>query len=471
MEPVSNLKRHLDISLHQCIICQEAKKDDFCWVRKVLKLCLKENLKMKLFTEADDISIVEQSVPELLNLIAHSPERGDDDDPFFVVDLGDIIHKYETWLRLLPRVKPFYAVKCCPEPVVLRLLESLGVNFDCASKSEIRAIEAICPDAPKRIIFANAIKMRGHLKYAAKNNIDLMTFDCIEELVKIKEIYPEARIILRIKIDNKESGTELGKKFGATLKIVPELLVKAKYFDLNVVGVSFHVGSECRDSNAYKRAISDSKWVFEEAKSYGYNMKLLDIGGGYPGDDSASVKFVDVARVINEALDKHFPVGCNIDIIAEPGRYFVSSAFTLCVNIICKKTEQIVDNNGKTRVKNHYHVSEGVYGSLSGVKYNHRTLLPYSLKKRVEEKLIRSTIWGPTCDSIDEITDCDLPELKTEDWLVFDNVGAYTISAFSGFNGFERPHMYYCSTSFYRPYLTKHGVGDKVYTEEQISKI
>ncbi|KAG1682270.1 Antizyme inhibitor 2 [Nymphon striatum] len=403
---------------------------------------------MKLTTEADDISIVEQSVPELLNLIAHSPERGDDDNPFFVADLGDIIHKYETWLRLLPRVKPFYAVKCCPEPVVLRLLESLGVNFDCASKSEIRAIEDICPDASKRIIFANAIKMRGHLKYAAKNNIDLMTFDCIEELIKIKEIYPEARTILRIKIDNEECVIELGKKFGATLKMVPGLLEKAKHFGLNVVGVSFHVGTGCGDSNAYKRAISDSKWVFEEAKRYGYNMKLLDIGGGYPGDDSASVKFVDVARVINEALDTHFPVGCNIDIIAEPGR-------------------QIVDYNGKTRVKNHYHVSEGVYGSLNCVTYEHRTLVPYPLKKIVEEKLIRSTIWGPTCDSLDKITDCDLPELKTKDWLVFDNVGAYSISVFSGFNGFERPHIYYSSTSFYRSNLTIHGAGDKVYMEDK----
>jgi diaminopimelate decarboxylase len=103
---------------------------------------------------------------------------------FYVVDLGEIIHAVNQWQTLLPMVKPFYAIKCNPNPVMLEALASMGVNFDCASEAEIKTVIEITKD-PTRIIFANPCKMSSQIRYARANDVDCMTFDSEEELYKV----------------------------------------------------------------------------------------------------------------------------------------------------------------------------------------------------------------------------------------------------------------------------------------------
>ena len=116
---------------------------------------------------------------------------------FYIVDLGKILEMYSQWSKLLPKVKPYYAIKCNPNAHIIETLDRLGVNFDCASQAEIQQILDITQD-PSRIIFANPCKTPDHIRYAQEKSVDLMTFDCEEELFKIQKYHPKARLVLRL---------------------------------------------------------------------------------------------------------------------------------------------------------------------------------------------------------------------------------------------------------------------------------
>lgn len=116
-------------------------------------------------------------------------------DSFYICNLSDIIRKYEDWRNFLPRVKPFYAVKCNDDINVLKTLASLGCSFDCASLWEIEKILALNVD-PQRIIFANTTKISSHIEFAkqcGKKGIRFMTFDNEDEIYKISKVYPDAK--------------------------------------------------------------------------------------------------------------------------------------------------------------------------------------------------------------------------------------------------------------------------------------
>ena len=160
----------------------------------------------------------------------------------------------------------------------------------------------------------------------------MMTFDNADELYKVARAHPRAKCIIRILTDDSKSLCAFGVKFGAPLVTVPGLLAKAKELNIQVVGVSFHVGSGCYDPSVYTDAISRARAVFEMGKKVGYTFKLLDVGGGF--EDSL---FEQAATVLKEAIDFHFPDRDELRIIAEPGRFYVSTAFRLAANVIARR--------------------------------------------------------------------------------------------------------------------------------------
>lgn len=181
------------------------------------------------------------------------------------------------------------------------------------------------------IIYANPCKTKSFISHAASFGVDCMTFDNELELYKVKQIHPNAKMVLRIKVDDSHSVCRLGLKFGAEIDRVSFLLQTAKNIGVEVVGCSFHVGSGCEDANAYKEALMNARYVFDLGEKMGFNMTLLDIGGGFPGTSNAPIPFETFAKVINESLDIFFPeydmngMKSKVKIIAEPGRYYVSS--------------------------------------------------------------------------------------------------------------------------------------------------
>lgn len=356
---------------------------------------------------------------------------------FYVVDMQDIYEKHIRWMRNMPRVKPFFAVKCNNLPEIVAFLASLGTGFDCASKQEIDQVLSYGVD-PTNIIYANPCKTRYFIKHAKSVNVDLMTFDNDLELHKVAQLFPDAKLVLRIKGQDRTSRCKFNIKFGADLNQCYDLLKLAKQLELNVVGVSFHNGSDCEETEAYYKSIAACKAVFDMGKELGHNMTLLDIGGGFPGESSAKVSFEQLASTINDALDAFFPAGCGVDIIAEPGRYYVASSMTLATMVIAKRVEY----DEKTRQDVYiYYLNEGVYGAFNNVIFEHASPLPTLFDERSQSrrKMCPSVMWGPTCDSIDCIKrDFMFPEVQIGEWIIFKNMGAYTCCVATMFNGFER---------------------------------
>lgn len=385
------------------------------------------------------------------------------EDAFCVGDVGDVINKFNKWRELMPRVEPFYAVKCNSDNVVLKVLADMGAGFDCASKGEISQVMKLGVEAP-RIIYANPCKQKSFIKYAAKHRVDLMTFDNEAELIKVKEIYPDARMVLRIlPIAQYKVQCQLGNKFGCHPDNVRKLLLRAKELDVNVMGVSFHVGSGVGEAKAFAFAVKQAYEAWQIAKEIGFKMTMLDIGGGFPGQTNAPITFSEIATVVNEALDIYFPPDPNVRIIAEPGRYMVASAFTLAVNIIAKRSisRDVSDPIQQDEQAHMYYVNDGVYGSLNCIIYDHAH--PEARVISDSPDRFSSSIWGPTCDGLDCIVrDCKLPELEVGQWMYFADMGAYTMAASSTFNGMPRPECFYvCSDELWSQVYPEHSAPKK----------
>ncbi|XP_006895053.1 PREDICTED: ornithine decarboxylase 2-like [Elephantulus edwardii] len=362
-------------------------------------------------------------------------------DPFMVADLGVLVKRHQTFLQSLPQVSPFYAVKCNNSPWVLRILVALGTGFDCASQMEMEQVLDLGV-APSRIIFAHPCKPISHIQYAARHGVQLMTFDSEEELVKVAQHHPSARLVLRLKTEDSDSSMPFSEKFGASLEDCEHLLTSARNLGLTVVGVSFHVGSECHVAQSFIQAIADSRRVFEMGHRIGHNMDLLDIGGGFSGVDGWGPTFEEFSRVINASLAQDFTGESNVRVIAEPGRFYAASVFTCAVNIIAKKTVQEPGGNRKLV----YYLNDGLYGSFRTFVREQLPRVPIVVKELSSEApLFSCTLYGPTCDSQDKISkeEVQLPELDVGDWLIFPYTGAYTSSMSSCFNGFPPASICY----------------------------
>lgn len=372
---------------------------------------------------------------DIYDIINDYLEDNPSERAFYIIDLGELINSYSNWMRLLPTVKPYYAVKCNPNPVILDALASLGVNFDCASETEMKTIIEITED-PTRIIFANPCKMSSQIRYARSNDVDLMTFDCEDELYKIKLYHPYAKLVLRIAVDDSKSKCKFNKKFGCKLSQIKELLTISRTLKLDVVGFSFHVGSGCYSAENFYNAIKDCREATNIASSLGIAISIIDIGGGFPGRDT-DIKFEDIARRVNDAMNDFFEneiENNTIQFIAEPGRFFAESTHTLVLNVIGKK-KIINDITGECTIV--YYLNDGIYGSFNCIYFDHRkpVILPFNER---DGKLHKSLLFGPTCDSIDLIAEeIMLPELAIGEWVYVEYFGAYTVAASSGFNGFH----------------------------------
>jgi len=391
---------------------------------------------LKNYTELiqySNFTLSDEKYNNITDVISKYLENNEDDSAFFIVNIKNIIEQYEKWNKLLPRIKPFYAVKCNPNPIITKLLNELGVGFDCASKNEINQIISHGTN-PDNIIYANPCKASSQIIYARLENIDLMTFDNIYELYKIKLYHPHAKLIIRIAVDDSKSVCKFNCKFGTNIKELPQILNVANTLELNIVGVSFHVGSNCLDAKTYYNALNDARKVFDIGLEYNYKFNILDIGGGFPGHNANNtVSFEDIAFEINRGIDDFFN-NSDINIIAEPGRYFVSSSHTLVANIIGKKNK---DNDII------YYLNDGTYGSFNCIIFDHTipTIIPYNNTK---EKY-NSIVFGPTCDSVDVISNsCLLPDMAIGEWVYIENFGAYTIAAATNFNGFQQTRCIYC---------------------------
>jgi len=281
-----------------------------------------------------------------------------------------------------------------------------------------------------KIIYANPIKDDRTLA-ALDPYKPLVTYDNQSEIDKLARHAPHAGLILRVNVPNTGSMVELSSKFGASPGEAVDLIEAAFDAGLVVEGLSFHVGSQCTNFQNYVQALGIADGIFKEAWDRGHEqVKILDIGGGFPAPYDPHVRpFAELAKTLNAEFERLFPP--KMEILAEPGRFLVATACTLVVEIIGKAVR-----SGKRS----YYVNDGVYGTFSGVLFDHCQYHLKAFKKGASEI---SAVFGPTCDALDVISMAeDLPtSLDLGDLLYSEDVGAYTIASATNFNGMPLPKV------------------------------
>src|SRR5579864_2259535 len=352
--------------------------------------------------------------------------------PVVVIDHEVIRQNYASFCRHLPKVQAYYAVKANPAPEIVRTLYKAGASFDVASLPEFLLVHENIERLPAKvrqdfiwdkIIYANPIKPKETLE-ALDEYKPLLTYDNREELTKIKRHAPHAGLVLRLRVPNTGSMVELSSKFGCDPGEAVDLIEEAFAIGLVVEGLSFHVGSQCTNFHNFVQALNMAAAVMQEARSRGHEIKILDIGGGFPVNYDSHVKpFRLLARKINAEIERLFTPG--IEILAEPGRFLVATAATSVARIIGKAVR-----DGKTC----YYIDDSVYHTFSGIVFDH---CQYHLKAFKKGETEMCTVFGQTCDGMDTIAQSEqLPHLEIDDLLYSQDIGAYSNASSTWFNGF-----------------------------------
>ncbi len=329
-----------------------------------------------------------------------------------------------------------YAVKCNPEPAMLRAVWAGGVrHFDCASAPEISLVRQMFPDA--HIHFMHPVKSRPAIAEAyARHGVRDFVLDSADELAKIlAETGRATDLGLFVRLALPPSATpgsvmyDLSGKFGAAAGDAAQLLRAARARAVRV-GLSFHVGSQCMDPLAYRRAI---RLAGETIRAAGVAVDVLDIGGGFP------VRYPDLEPPPLGAFLAEIEAGFEAlelpgtQLWAEPGRALVAGGSSVVVQVQLRRGQAL-------------YVNDGVYGSLSdagapGFRFPVRRLRAGASHE--DGRRTGFSLFGPTCDSADQMKGPFMlpPDIAEGDWIEIGQLGAYGACLRTAFNGFDRANL------------------------------
>ena len=328
-----------------------------------------------------------------------------------------------------------YAVKCNPEPAVLRAVRAGGVrHFDCASLAEVTLVRQMFADA--EIHFMHPVKARRAIREAwARHGVRDFVLDGADELAKILHetaataVSGELGLIVRLALPKGAAVLDLSGKFGAGPEAAVDLLRAARGHAARL-GVSFHVGSQCLDPLAWRDALH---LVGEVVGHAGVTLDIVDVGGGFP------VSYPDVEPPPLGAFLAEIEAGFEhlglpqARLWAEPGRALVAGGGSVVVHVQQRRGDTL-------------YVNDGVYGSLAdaghlGFRYPVRLIRPGGAVATTQQTGF--TLFGPTCDSADAMRGpFMLPaDMAEGDWIEIGQLGAYSSCLRTGFNGFDRARM------------------------------
>jgi ornithine decarboxylase len=347
--------------------------------------------------------------------------------PFLILDAAIVRGKIRRFRAAMPRVRPHYAVKANPDRRMLKVLAQEGAGFEIASTAELDLLLALGVPAAE-LFFSNPMKSRDSIAYAAAKGVEWFVLDSVDELRRIHEIKPDARQYLRIATPNIGSDWPLSGKFGCGVGDAREIVALAAKLGVDLAGVTFHVGSQCRNPENWRVALEKAKSLFDAMAKVGLKPRLLNIGGGFPVRHVKPIPSIEViGAVVNEGL-KGFAE--EVQVVAEPGRYLVSDAGYFVCRVLGTATRA-----GKRWMHWDAGLFGGVIESSEGLKYRIRT--------ERSGPDVAWTVGGPTCDSVDVVMrDEPLPsDLQEGDFIYIKNAGAYTTAYASQFNGFPLPEV------------------------------
>ena len=365
-------------------------------------------------------------------------KRRTDIGPCLVVDLDVVRENYQNFAKVLPDTRVYYAVKANPAPEILKLLASLGCCFDVASIAETHAVLAAGVTSD-RISYGNTIKKECEIAEAFKLGVTLFAVDCEAEVEKVARSAPGSRVICRIHCDGSGAEWPLSRKFGCEPVYAPDILELAHKNGLVAYGISFHVGSQQHNVEAWDRALASAAAIFRACAERGIGLAIVNLGGGFPARYVRKTpKLESYGKAIFKALRKHF--GNNLpNTIVEPGRGLVGNAGVIEAEVVL-----IAKRSPEDEVR-------WVYldiGKFHGLAETIGESIRYPIRTTHDrDEMVPCIIAGPTCDSVDvlyEKTPYPLPvSLAIGDKVLIEAAGAYTATYSSvGFNGYPPLRQY-----------------------------
>jgi ornithine decarboxylase len=352
--------------------------------------------------------------------------------PCLVLDVDRVETNFRAIQSALPVAHIYYAVKANPAHPVLERLVGLGSSFDAASFEEISAC-LVAGARPEAISFGNTIKKASAIRRAHEAGIGLYAFDSAEELEKLAEHAPGARVYCRILVENDGADWPLSRKFGTSIEMAKELMLRAGDMGLDPYGLSFHVGSQQTATRAYEVAIGKVAMLFTDLTDAGVNLRMMNLGGGFPTRYRDDVPEIDsFGDAIMNAMTDHFGNALP-EILIEPGRSIVGDAGLVSAEVV------LVSRKSKDDPVRWVYLDIGRFGGLAeteGEAIKYRIATPHD-----GTRMGPVAIAGPTCDGADILYEkCNyrLPlALRTGDRVSLLSTGAYvTTYASQGFNGF-----------------------------------
>jgi ornithine decarboxylase len=360
------------------------------------------------------------------------------DGPCLVVDLDVVRDNFISFAKVLPDTKVYYAVKANPAPEILKMLVALGSCFDVASLAETEAVLAAGASA-EHVSYGNTIKKESEIAVAAKLGVTLFAVDCEAEVEKIARAAPGARVFCRIHCDGTGAEWPLSRKFGCEPDYATDILEHAHKLGLVPYGLSFHVGSQQHNVEAWDRALASTAAVFRSCAERGIFLSMVNLGGGFPAKYVRKTpKLESYGKAIFRSLRKHF--GNNIpETIVEPGRGLVANAGLIEAEVVL-----IAKRSPEDEVR-------WVYldiGKFHGLAETIDESIRYPIKTTKDrDEMAPCIVAGPTCDSVDVLyqkTPYPLPvSLAIGDKVLIEAAGAYTATYSSvGFNGYPPLRQY-----------------------------
>ena len=353
------------------------------------------------------------------------------DRPTLVLDRLAVAQQYRALAAGLGRADIHYAVKANPAREVLEVLIAEGSRFDAASRAEIELCLGLGAH-PDHVSFGNTIKRPSDIAFAYQAGITLFAADAEEELEKIAENAPGARVYIRLLVGATEADWPLSRKFGCAPEMAPSLLAYARDLGLEPAGLSFHVGSQTKRPEMWAETLDRVAQVWDRARASGLPLTLLNIGGGFPASYDESVQPAQpYAAKVMEMVEARFDGAETV--MAEPGRGMVAEAGMIAAEVLLVSRKSPDD------------LHRWVYldiGKFSGLAETMEEAIRYQfITDRDHEDMAPCILAGPSCDSADVLYEnrpVQLPVgLRAGDRVIIRACGAYTSSYASvGFNGF-----------------------------------
>jgi len=330
--------------------------------------------------------------------------------------------------------KILYAVKANFNPSILKILKEEGLGIDAVSPGEI-ALALKVGLTSEDILFTGNNITDEEMDFAVEKGV-LLNIDSLSRLEKFGKNYPRQQICVRINPDigaghhnHCITGGPISK-FGIWYSEVEKIKSIAKSYQLEIIGIHQHIGSQILEADTFLLAMEA---ILKVAPNFP-DLKFIDFGGGFGVSYKPEEKPLNIEE-LGGKISKRFINFCSecgkkLTLVIEPGRYLVAEAGYLLTRVNTVKK----NSDGRVFVGidsgfNHL-IRPAMYGSYHEIiNISH----PTGGKESVD-------IVGNLCESGDRFAEQrEINEPREGDLVLIKNAGAYGYAMSSNYNLRPRP--------------------------------